>query len=373
MKLLFTGDYYPNEKILAHYSNDGFDTVLEEVKKLNGTVNYSIVNFECNLAREEDEPIKKSGPCLKTDEIGVDALKWAGFDLLCLANNHFRDYGSGAVDNTISIIKDKGFDYVGGGKNIQEASTVLYREICNKTVAFINVCENEFSIANEERGGSNPLNPIKQFYDITEAKNNADYVFVIVHGGHEYYQEPSLRMKQVYRFFIDSGADAVINHHQHCYCSYEVYNGKPIFYGLGNLLFDKINETLPDTWNYGYVVILNVEEGNVGFEVLPFEQCLNSINIHFLEDKTPFNSSIRRLNDILADENCLSKYLHDFYESHSLLEVTVPQLDGHWWRLRKYVAKHIHPMWYYDLRDMIMCESHYERIGYEMENKINNI
>ena len=34
------------------------------------------------------------------------------------------------------------------------------------------------------------------------------------------------------------GADAVVNHHQHCYSGYEVYKDKPVFYGLGNLLFD---------------------------------------------------------------------------------------------------------------------------------------
>lgn len=41
-------------------------------------------------------------------------------------------------------------------------------------------------------------------------------------------------MQEIYRFFVDIGADAVINHHQHCYSGYEVYKEKPIFYGLGN-------------------------------------------------------------------------------------------------------------------------------------------
>jgi poly-gamma-glutamate synthesis protein (capsule biosynthesis protein) len=372
MKVLFAGDYFPSERIIDQFKINGFGSVLGEVKKLNESVDYSIVNFECNVAGGKDEPIRKSGPCLKTEDIGVDALKWAGFDLLCLANNHFRDYGSGAVARTIKVIKNKNLDFVGGGHNIQEASSILYKVICDKTIAFINVCENEFSIANENRGGSKPLNPITQYYEIREAHKKADYVFVIIHGGHEYCQEPSLRMKQTYRFFIDAGADAIINHHQHCYCSYEVYNGKPIFYGLGNFCFDKISENLPETWNYGYIVILNIEDQDIAFEVLPFEQCLNSINIHFLEDKNSFVNHINRLNDILADEKRLSNFLHHFYKSQPLLGITIPQLCGHWWRLRKYVAKHIHPMWYYDLRDMILCESHYERIGYEIENKIDN-
>lgn len=372
MKVLFAGDYFPSERVIDKFKQDGYDSVFDEVKKLTENVDYSVVNFECNVANDYDKPIKKSGPCLKTGEKGVDALKWAGFNLLCLANNHFRDYGSGAVANTINVIKEKKLDFVGGGNNIQEASFILYKSICNKTVAFINVCENEFSIASENRGGSKPLNPITQYYEIKEARMRADYVLVIIHGGHEYCQEPSLRMKQTYRFFIDAGADAIINHHQHCYCSYEVYNGKPIFYGLGNFCFEKISENLPESWNYGYIIILNIEDENITFEVLPFEQCLNSINIHFLEDKNPFICHINRLNDILADEKLLSDYLYKFYESHPLLGVTIPQLYGHWWRLRRYVAKHIHPMWYFDLRDMILCESHYDRIRYEIEKRIDN-
>lgn len=80
--------------------------------------------------------------------------------------------------------------------------------------------------------GANPLNPIQQYYKTKEARHNADYVLVIVHGGHEHYQLPSPRMVEIYQFFIDAGADAVVNHHQHCFSGYEVFNDRPIFYGL---------------------------------------------------------------------------------------------------------------------------------------------
>lgn len=52
-----------------------------------------------------------------------------------------------------------------------------------------------------------------------------------MHGGHEHYQLPSLRMQETYRFFIDAGADVVVNHHQHCFSGYEIYNNKYIFMG----------------------------------------------------------------------------------------------------------------------------------------------
>ena len=54
--------------------------------------------------------------------------------------------------------------------NINEASKVLYKKFDDKIVAFINCCEHEFSIATAYNAGSNPLNSIKQYYAIKEAK-----------------------------------------------------------------------------------------------------------------------------------------------------------------------------------------------------------
>lgn len=371
MKVLFAGDYFPGERVIDKFKKEGFDSVFDEVKKLNENVDYSVVNFECNVANDYDKPIKKSGPCLKTEEKGVDALKWAGFNLLCLANNHFRDYGSGAVANTIKVIKEKKLDFVGGGNNIQEASFILYKSICNKTVAFINVCENEFSIASENRGGSKPLNPITQYYEIKEARMRADYVLVIIHGGHEYCQEPSLRMKQTYRFFIDAGADAIINHHQHCYCSYEVYNGKPIFYGLGNFCFDINNQNVPDTWYEGYAVLIDIKN-EVTFELLPYIQCKDTPSVKFLNERSAFDRKIAMLNDVLSDDVKHKEYLCAFYEDNPVVGITVPILNNHWNRLRNFISKHLHPDWYFHIWDYFFCESHRDRMEYELKKITKN-
>ena len=236
---------------------------------------------------------------------------------------------------------------------------------------FFNVCENEFSIATKKRGGSNPLDPIKQFYDIKEACKKADKIFVIVHGGHEHCQEPSFRMKQTFRFFIDAGADVIINTHQHCFLGYEIYNDKPIFYGLGNFCFDKFNINMPQSWNYGYMVLLTINE-DISFELIPYEQCKENPQVHIIGNKTKFDEEIAYLNDILADDSKLEEYLHCFYESHPILEITIPTLFNHWNRLRPFIQKHLHPEWYYHLRDYILCESHRVRMEYEIENKIGN-
>lgn len=69
-------------------------------------------------------------------------------------------------------------------------------------------------------------------------------------------------MVDTYRFFIDAGADAVINHHQHCISGYEHYQGKPIFYGIGNFFFPPIFKHTPKSWNEGYMVTLFLGESD---------------------------------------------------------------------------------------------------------------
>ena len=127
------------------------------------------------------------------------------------------DFGTVGVQNTLQAVDAVGLDHMGGGMNLSDASAVLYKEIKGVKIAFVNCCEHEFSIATDTSAGANPLNVVQLWYTIREAKSVANKVIVIVHGGHELFQLPSPRMQETYRFFVDAGASAVINHHQHCY------------------------------------------------------------------------------------------------------------------------------------------------------------
>ena len=225
--------------------------------------------------------------------------------MLTMANNHIMDYGRLGMENSKRIAVENGFEVIGVGKNLEDARCYKIVENKGKRVAFINACEHEFSIATEENAGCNPLDIVNISYDIRAAKESADYVIVIIHGGNEHYKLPSPRMKKNYRFFVDQGADAVLNHHQHCYSGYEVYNGKPIFYGLGNFCFDSANdiEYRHMTYNYGYMVKLLLSE-RVSFELIPYEQCYNKVGVYLLDknEKAVFFEDINKLNAIISND-----------------------------------------------------------------------
>lgn len=310
MRILIGGDFCPRHRVAELFSKGNFESVLAEVKSIVRLADYSIVNFECPVTKGGEKPIVKHGPNLQCSEKGVEAVKWAGFDCVTLANNHFLDYGEEGVKNTLQTCQSLGIDTVGGGMNLEEASTILYKEIDGQRLAVINCCEHEFSIATENTSGSNPLNPIEQYYAIKKARIKADYVLVIVHGGHELWQLPSPRMKQTYQFFIDSGADAVVNHHQHCFSGYEIYKGKPIIYGLGNFCFDKPGYFV-GLWEYGYMVEIETETNAI--TLFPYEQCKEQPTIKPIDDKTAFNEQISKLNAIIADNSRLAEETNNYY------------------------------------------------------------
>lgn len=374
MQIIIAGDYCPRHRVQEKIDQGAYDYVLGEVKDVVSQSDYSIVNFECPVTDDNAKPKTKWGPNLGTNRKGLDSIKWAGFDCVTLANNHFDDYGADGVQTTIQVSREIGLDYVGGGNNLLEASATLYKEINGEKLAIINCCENEFSIAGATVGGSAPLDPIKQYYAIKEAKLKADYVLVIVHGGHEFFQLPSPRMVETYRFFIDAGADAVVNHHQHCYSGYEVYHEKPIFYGLGNFCFDRMPARVNDTWNYGYIASLTLCKGEVSFKIIPYEQCSNDSKVKLLPENT-FDESLIELNKIICSSEMLRERVEAFYRAssfywgHAILE----PLNNKYYLAA--VKRHLVPSLISEKRKLraenyICCEAHRDKLMYCLKNNI---
>ena len=312
MKVLIAGDYCPIERVGDLVERGEFAAVFSDARTVVQQADYSIVNLECPVRNANARPIVKHGPNLYCNRNGVEALKWTGFNCVTLANNHFLDYGAEGVKETLTTLDQLGIDHVGGGMNLGEASTLLYKKVGHEVLAVINCCEHEFSIATDTTAGSNPLNPVRQFAAIREAREHADYVLVIVHGGHEHFQLPSPRMQETYRFFIDAGADAVLNHHQHCFSGYEVYNGKPIFYGLGNFCFDNEHYRV-GKWTEGFSVMFDFSDRRVKYSLQPYSQCAKDPRIVILSENA-YDKQLEDINAIIGNPAMLKAGVEDYYE-----------------------------------------------------------
>ncbi len=364
MRLLIGGDFVPNERVAEAFAHGDYSAV-EALLPVFAQADYRIVNLECPILHGGEKPIIKNGPNLHADTHALEALKGVGADCVTLANNHFRDFGDEGVLNTLSELSAYGIDYVGGGANLKDAAAVLYKQIGSETLAIINCCEHESSIATEEHCGSNPLNPIQQYYVIQEAKSKADYVLVIVHGGVEHYQLPTPRMQETYRFFIDAGADAVVNHHQHCYSGYEEYNGKPIFYGLGNLCFDRSKRNSP--WNEGFALDMELTKRGQSYKFIPYHQCDEEPKVLLYNDteRLAFMERIENLNGIIASPEQLAANYEELKQRtrqkyRSYVEPYKSKLMRYLYR--KHLLPSLMRRKYVMIKNMIECESHRDRL-----------
>lgn len=353
----------------------------KQTKKLFGNIipqincDLNIVNFEAPIASDNATPILKSGPAIRTTSETLEVLKEAGFNTITLANNHFRDFDQEGVEQTIDCAKRLNIGVVGGGKDKMSARKILYFPKDDKTLAIINACEHEYSIASEDYGGSNPLDLIQMQEDIVEAKKKADYVVLILHGGIELYQLPTPRMKRWYHHFVDLGVDAIINHHQHCFSGYEIYNGKPIFYGLGNFNFHSFLPQIPmDKWNRGYAVKLNFDHA-VSFTLIPYVQNDKDTTIRIRSQET-FDSEIQQLNKQITDDQILNDKFQKYIvsEGDSIKMELQPFKNRILMGLirRGFLGKLYDGKKLYSIKNKLACESHYEKIMAYFKLQIKN-
>src|SRR5690606_20141744 len=112
-----------------------------------------------------------------------EVLKILKVDLVTLGNNHILDYGEQGVVDTLNFCKKNNIKTIGAGMNLKEASEVFYLNTAEGKVAIVNFAENEWTSATTTSAGSNPMDFIDNTKQISMAKNNADFVIVIVHGG----------------------------------------------------------------------------------------------------------------------------------------------------------------------------------------------
>ena len=252
MKILITGDLV--------VSNDYDPTRLidKEVISMFRSSDYNIVNLEAPVTSSQSK-INKTGPHLKSNNSSTkDVLSVLKIDLATLANNHILDYNEQGVMETLAFCNEHNISTVGAGKDKTGAAKIHLIETPKGKLGVINIAENEWSSATESTAGANGMSLIDDVYAIKETKKSCDFVVVIVHGGHEYYNLPSPRMQKQYRFYVDNGADLVVGHHTHCISGMETYKKKEIYYSLGNFLFTKPSGF--EDWYTGIVLLVEISE-----------------------------------------------------------------------------------------------------------------
>ncbi len=209
------------------------------VRDLIESADIAVANFE-NPAPNNPR-FHASGTNFSADPRFIDGLANAGIDYVSLANNHIRDAGATGLLQTITNVKKRGIAYSGAGKNAKAARTPAILEAAGTKVAILGYDAIAGGYhATATRVGSAGLSAKAVKADVAKARAaGADLVIVYPHWGTEYDPTPFANQKKLAEMIIDNGADMVIGNHAHWAAAMEVYKGKPIWYALGNFVFDQ--------------------------------------------------------------------------------------------------------------------------------------
>jgi poly-gamma-glutamate synthesis protein (capsule biosynthesis protein) len=182
-----------------------------------------------------------SGTIFSFQQSLLAGLDRAGIDWVSLGNNHIGDAGSAGVLQTIQALDRLGIEHGGAGATTAAARAAAIFPVGGTKVALLAYDAIAPSYwARASRPGSAQLSAANVRIDIRRARaSGADVVIVYPHWGVEYSAGPTAAQRRLAHAMVDAGADLVVGNHAHWAGAMEVYRGKPIWYALGNFVFDQ--------------------------------------------------------------------------------------------------------------------------------------
>lgn len=303
IKINIAGDLYLGRRLELLAQTNPEMLIDNEVLSVFENADFNIVNLESALTdADEKYKISKTGPNIKASPQTIGLIDLLKINLVTLANNHIFDFGEKGLSDTLEICRLHNISTVGAGLSLHEAMQPFFTTIGDIRLCVINIAENEWANANEKHGGANPMNFPPNIRILHKAREMADIVILIIHGGTEHSYYPSPRMVDQNRLFAEEGASIVICHHAHCVSGYEIHNNVPIFYGLGNFLFD--SKTTFEGWFEGAFLSLDIKQNKqFTWKLNPYWQCKSHLKIEFPDDtfKKEIEKKMEAISQIIAD------------------------------------------------------------------------
>ena len=172
----------------------------------------------------------------------LDTLRQHGITHLNLANNHSIDQGREGLLDTRQNIIEAGMTPIGAGKNMQEASEPVLLASEPRNVWLVPslrlALENYAYLTDKPCVSQEPMDSLlNRVYRLRRADSTA-VIIVSLHWGGEHTLKPVPRQRLEAHQLILAGADALICHHTHTQQTIETFQGKPIWYSIGNFIFD---------------------------------------------------------------------------------------------------------------------------------------
>ena len=228
-KIIIAGDVMLDRYIRKLGEQNGYDSLFTDIAPLLHTADLAVVNLEGPITNFPSKTLLPNGSTtLKLvftfSPATAPALARAGIDLVSLANNHTDNFGLAGFEQTKEYLKQAGVSWFANPWNSRGDSKI----VCQKGICVAFVGYHEF-----REGFDNVLAEVRAL------DSQVDLVIVMPHWGEEYVPEPSERLRGKAQALVTAGADLIVGAHPHVVMTREQIGQVPVFYSLGNFLFDQ--------------------------------------------------------------------------------------------------------------------------------------
>jgi poly-gamma-glutamate synthesis protein (capsule biosynthesis protein) len=254
--VLFVGDSMLGRNVENIMKKNGSDYPFKNVKIFFAEHDAVIANLEGPI-EEPHVQTPNGGMTFSFASTTPKVLADHNIKLVSLANNHTGDKGIKSFNQTQNFLDGAGVLHAGAPFDIGE-QYVRRTRIGNVPFIFV-----AFNITNPSFDTAKALKFVQGI-----SKTPDEVLVVMVHGGDEYELNSNTRQKTFYRGLIDSGVTTVIAHHPHVVQEIEVYKNKPIFYSLGNFIFDQY---FSKDVEEGLAVRMVISPSDIRYELFPLK------------------------------------------------------------------------------------------------------
>lgn len=255
VEFLFAGDMMFDRYVNHTFKDIGFDHIFDNFdKSLFANKNIAFANLEGPVSSKpttDDYPERSLSFNMPPETINT--IKKLGLNGVSLGNNHTLNAGQSGFLTTQSLLAAAGLKYGGSQNGFDQNSVIRFdTDIPVSIIAVDYLAFNNLIAINEK---------------IASEKSEGRFVVVFPHWGEEYSLKHSSSQRTAAQKFIEAGANLIVGNHPHVIQDVEIINNVPVFYALGNFVFD---QTFSKDTQEGLVLTSTLKENSLSMEIHPF-------------------------------------------------------------------------------------------------------
>jgi AmmeMemoRadiSam system protein B len=282
---VIAGDAMFDRAVWHYFKDKGLKPIFDNFgTRVFRGVDLSLLNLEGPIsAKDIDDDWQSGSLVFNFPPETTSVLKYLNINSVSLANNHTNNAGVSGFANTKKVLDEAGIRHFGKPFGFDDDS--LLRIDGGVPLSIIGI----MAIDNFD---SQPL-----LAKISAEKSAGRKVIIFPHWGVEYASKHSVSQERLARSWILAGADLIVGSHPHVTQDFEIIDGKPVIYSLGNFVFDQF---FSQETQEGLIATGTITNSKITLSFLPTRQ--RSIKPEFMRGEEKI-AKIKTLFDINSEVN----------------------------------------------------------------------